>query len=101
MAPSDDDEFVWYFEAIFLMRSLKANSFRLGIGSLKIGTICSSCTDPVSPSDSTDFDDDPELRRLVDPGDFLVLRLFFFVFSSNKDGPVNVYFSYQNTFNSY
>ena len=57
-----------------------------------MGTICSSCTDPVSPSDSTDFDEDPELNLLLllpaDPGDFLGLRLFFLVFSSNNEGPV-------------
>ena len=59
-----------------------------------MGTICSSCTDPVSPSDSTDFVEDPELNLLLlllppaDPGDFLGLRLFFLVFSSNNEGPM-------------
>ena len=63
-----------------------------------MGTICSSCTDPVSPSDSTDFDEDPELNLLLllllpadDPGDFLDFRLFFLVFSSNNEGPEEKY----------
>ena len=63
-----------------------------------MGTICSSCTDPVSPSDSTDFDEDPELNLLLllllpadDPGDFLDFRLFFLLFSSNNEGPKEKY----------
>ena len=80
----------WYLEAIFLMRSLKANSFRtVEMGSLKMGTICSSCTDPVSPSDSTDLvDEEPELSLFPFPaGDFLGFRGFFLVDSSNNEGP--------------
>ena len=61
-----------------------------------MGTICSSCTDPVSPSDSTDFDEDPELNLLLllllpAEGDFLDFRLFFLVFSSNNEGPEEKY----------
>ena len=72
------------------MRSLKANSFRtVEMGSLKMGTICSSCTDPVSPSDSTDLvDEEPELSLFPFPaGDFLGFRAFFLVDSSNNEGP--------------
>ena len=89
----------WYLEAIFLMRSLKANSDRIigvelfclvwgAFGLFDLGTICSSFIDPVSPSLSVLFED--ELNLLLG---FCGLNFVLFLFfsevneSSNMDGP--------------
>jgi hypothetical protein len=90
----------WYLEAIFLMRSLKANSDRIiGVeklfclvwakfGLFELGTICSSFIDPVSPSLSVLFEDELNLL-LFCAGLNFVLFLFFSEVneSSNMDGP--------------
>ena len=96
---SSDEELVfgWYLEAIRLMRSLKANSERMGctLGSKRmvglfegfpmIGTICSSLIEPVSPSLSVLLDE--ELSLLLDPFLGLFLGLFLAELSSNIEGP--------------
>ena len=89
---SSDEGLCWYLEAIRLMRSLKANSERMGStlatrildGLTVLGTICSSFMEPVSPSLSVLLEE--ELSLLLVPFLGLFLGLFL-VLSSNMEGP--------------
>ena len=69
---------VWYLDAIFLMRSLKANSERGKVLLMaELGTICSSLRE-----------DSPSLNSVEDEESLLLdLLLDFLIESSNSEGP--------------